>query len=671
MNTTRGSLTGEMGRSGTSSSISQGFMNSGSALFALGSAVLCMSLAAAPARAHQETESEEAAVASTNRSATPTAAASQPGSETGSETEAQPGLPIIDGVIKGVDGVRLRSSGVLQSISGRLDFRDQIIVTIVGQGLSADLERTYDASEVAGLDGSGLVTSLSLRATQTSSGLQLVTATFLTRQPATFRVAVEHRDVVVSFQPREIENSSGASGASNSPGGEHGTGAKATTNGGRRVIGPDDLEPVPGQPAARTQSPGTSASTTGTGAALGPDELDARDAAWDLGEPGAWQERLGEALGGSEAPTWRDAAPSPQGVTLGPPSLPVEGIDRALLSERELAQRERALRESQSRELETAQRDLREARAEAASLRIDLAWRDQELRTAHEDLSTARTRIEELEAELRRTRDAAVQARSELERSLATRSALEERLRVAESESLRLAQRVEQMTVATASARAQLTMVTLEADALRLALEGAERELIDRPQFAGAEASTDAPEIVTGFDLRTSSAAAPTAGSTAADSVAAASPSSIDVDPVPPRFSPTADQPLGFEHSIAATLAAWAAAWSSRDIDTYLGYYASVFDAGNRSRASWEEQRRARLEDPEWIEVNVGTLVVEPVDQHSLELPRGATVRARFLQSYRSPAYQDVVRKEMLLVREADGWRIVSERSAPLASSPW
>ncbi len=98
---------------------------------------------------------------------------------------------------------------------------------------------------------------------------------------------------------------------------------------------------------------------------------------------------------------------------------------------------------------------------------------------------------------------------------------------------------------------------------------------------------------------------------------------------------------------------AWAAAWSDRDADRYLGFYSESFQpADGSSRRQWAAHRRARVTAPDSIEV--GIQVVET------KLEEGAA-EITFVQSYRSERYADRVLKTLRLVLEAGGWKIERE----------
>jgi hypothetical protein len=113
---------------------------------------------------------------------------------------------------------------------------------------------------------------------------------------------------------------------------------------------------------------------------------------------------------------------------------------------------------------------------------------------------------------------------------------------------------------------------------------------------------------------------------------------------------------------IAAALAAWAGAWARQDVAAYLGSYAAGFrPTADLSRPAWESLRRQRLLTPATIRVEIEEVEIERVGESRAE--------ARFVQSYSSPSYSDVVTKSLELVEEEGQWRIVSERAEPASRS--
>jgi len=50
---------------------------------------------------------------------------------------------------------------------------------------------------------------------------------------------------------------------------------------------------------------------------------------------------------------------------------------------------------------------------------------------------------------------------------------------------------------------------------------------------------------------------------------------------------------------VLAAVNGWAKAWSAKDADAYLAYYASAFQVpGGEPRAAWEATRRDRITKP-------------------------------------------------------------------------
>lgn len=111
--------------------------------------------------------------------------------------------------------------------------------------------------------------------------------------------------------------------------------------------------------------------------------------------------------------------------------------------------------------------------------------------------------------------------------------------------------------------------------------------------------------------------------------------------------------------AVAATLQAWAAAWSARKPDDYLGYYADSFaPAGGDSRAAWAAQRRSRIEGRQRIAVTLSAPEIEV---------RGASASAVFRQHYESDNLAETSRKKLILVRQGEGWKIQQEISEKLS----
>ncbi|OGA66842.1 MAG: hypothetical protein A3G81_10500 [Betaproteobacteria bacterium RIFCSPLOWO2_12_FULL_65_14] len=123
--------------------------------------------------------------------------------------------------------------------------------------------------------------------------------------------------------------------------------------------------------------------------------------------------------------------------------------------------------------------------------------------------------------------------------------------------------------------------------------------------------------------------------------------------PVPEKPAPAADATA----EILKTVNGWAQAWSKKDVDAYLAYYAKDFKTpGGEPRAAWEKARRARIEAPKSISVGVSSAKV------TMNGANQATVS--FRQAYRSDKLRANSTKTLVLVKSPDGrWQIQQEKS--------
>jgi hypothetical protein len=100
---------------------------------------------------------------------------------------------------------------------------------------------------------------------------------------------------------------------------------------------------------------------------------------------------------------------------------------------------------------------------------------------------------------------------------------------------------------------------------------------------------------------------------------------------------------------------AWAKAWSARDVERYLDFYATGFvSEKGLARAAWESGRRKRLASQRVIGVAVRDVKVEAQTADRMAV--------RFVQDYSADNYRELATpKKLLLVREAGAWRIAAE----------
>ena len=107
--------------------------------------------------------------------------------------------------------------------------------------------------------------------------------------------------------------------------------------------------------------------------------------------------------------------------------------------------------------------------------------------------------------------------------------------------------------------------------------------------------------------------------------------------------------------AVLAVVNGWAKAWSSKNADAYLAYYAPSFQVpGGEARANWEATRRDRIVKPKLIEVTIGAPKV------SFDANGRAVVK--FRQGYKSDTLNTFGAKILTLVKNNDRWQIVQER---------
>jgi len=103
-------------------------------------------------------------------------------------------------------------------------------------------------------------------------------------------------------------------------------------------------------------------------------------------------------------------------------------------------------------------------------------------------------------------------------------------------------------------------------------------------------------------------------------------------------------------------LEAWRTAWSQRDTDRYLAFYASNFTTEHRARPGFAAHKRAVNAGKAWIEVTLRDLAI-------YDYPGERNLRlVAFEQEYRSDTYHSVSRKRQYWRLQPDGiWRIERE----------
>lgn len=145
---------------------------------------------------------------------------------------------------------------------------------------------------------------------------------------------------------------------------------------------------------------------------------------------------------------------------------------------------------------------------------------------------------------------------------------------------------------------------------------------------------------------------------TAAPEAAAAKPEAPAAKPEAPAAKPEAPAatPQAEPQDVLAAVAAWAEAWSRKDVAAYLAAYAKDFRPPNgESKSDWEKQRRERVRAPKSISVKIDVAKVRD---------RGdGKVSVTFSQDYRSDRLRSRNTKTLLMEKSEDGhWRILQEQ---------
>lgn len=124
--------------------------------------------------------------------------------------------------------------------------------------------------------------------------------------------------------------------------------------------------------------------------------------------------------------------------------------------------------------------------------------------------------------------------------------------------------------------------------------------------------------------------------------------------PAAPKPAPvTSPATSGTEKDVEAAVRAWAAAWSAKDMNGYLGSYGKDFATpGGQARKAWEEDRRTRIVGKTRISVKLDNLTASV---------HGDKATAKFKQGYSADSLNVSSRKTLDLVKAGDRWVIVRE----------
>ena len=172
-----------------------------------------------------------------------------------------------------------------------------------------------------------------------------------------------------------------------------------------------------------------------------------------------------------------------------------------------------------------------------------------------------------------------------------------------------------------------------------------------KPAGAAVVAQTS-PAATTPAPGRPTPPAAPVAPAPAPASAPATAPADAST---PTATIPDTSATPSAAKEVEAAVRSWAAAWSSKDVSTYLASYSPKFDTpGSQSRKVWEDDRRARIEGKSRINVKLSNL--------DIDMQGAEQAKARFRQDYSADALAVSSRKTLELARASNGrWLIVRE----------
>ena len=130
--------------------------------------------------------------------------------------------------------------------------------------------------------------------------------------------------------------------------------------------------------------------------------------------------------------------------------------------------------------------------------------------------------------------------------------------------------------------------------------------------------------------------------------------------PAPEKSTQAAEKPAANANpnaEIVKSLNGWAQAWSNKDADGYLSYYARDFKTPKgEPRAQWEKERRGRIAAPRSISVAIAS---PKVTMHG-----NNQASVTFRQTYRSDVFKASSTKTIVMVREGGRWQIQQEKAS-------
>jgi ketosteroid isomerase-like protein len=111
----------------------------------------------------------------------------------------------------------------------------------------------------------------------------------------------------------------------------------------------------------------------------------------------------------------------------------------------------------------------------------------------------------------------------------------------------------------------------------------------------------------------------------------------------------------GDQDDILNAVTGWASAWSDKNTNAYLAFYASSFETPKgMSFKAWADSRRVRIEGKGRISVKIDSPKVS-ID--------GNTATVKFRQIYNSDQLKADSRKTLVFSKQGGKWQITQERT--------
>lgn len=137
------------------------------------------------------------------------------------------------------------------------------------------------------------------------------------------------------------------------------------------------------------------------------------------------------------------------------------------------------------------------------------------------------------------------------------------------------------------------------------------------------------------------------------ETFAAATPPAATPPVVKPTPAPATETSRGEEDAVETAVRAWAKAWSSKNMSSYLGAYSTSFTPpAGQSRSEWEADRKARIVPRARIGVDISNINITV---------NGNRATARFRQAYSSDTLNVTSRKTLDMIKTGNRWLIVRE----------